>query len=65
MDFDGVPKGVSSAMLGEGTLFLQKLGESAIRLYLSAVDTEKWERLERHVPRDAARAAVLVDLLAE
>jgi pimeloyl-ACP methyl ester carboxylesterase len=42
VDFDGVPKGVSSAMLGEGTP-LQKLGESAIRLYLSAVDTEKWE----------------------
>ena len=34
VDFDGVPKGVSSAMLGEGTP-LQKLGESAIRLYLS------------------------------
>ena len=42
VDFDGVPKGVSSAMLGEGTP-LQKLGESAIRLYLGAVDTEKWE----------------------
>ena len=42
VDFDGVPKGVSSAVLGEGTA-LQKLGERAIRLYLSAVDTEKWE----------------------
>ncbi len=42
VDFDGVPKGVSSAMLGEGTP-LQKLGERAIRLYLKAVDTEKWE----------------------
>ena len=42
VDFDGVPKGVSSAMLGEGTT-LQRLGEQAIRLYLSMVDTEKWE----------------------
>lgn len=42
VDFDGVPKGVSSAVLGEGTA-LQKLGERAIKLYLSAVDTEKWE----------------------
>ena len=46
VDFDGVPKGVSSAMLGEGTP-LQKLGESAIRLYLKAVDTEKVGELER------------------
>ena len=64
VDFDGVPKGVSSAMLGEGTP-LQKLGESAIRLYLSLGRYGKVGELVGHVPRHAARAAVLVDLLAE